>query len=227
MTRVMRTISLLGTLALAACSGGTGLETGQTQSLQEIRTSFQNAIQRPSGPRPALPQLSRAFLDSLPLPALEAVLEDRDASAYMDPLQIKGNVTVWYTTDLSQLVTRDGLITGTRGLGSDMVSSDYAATLSAIAAGSGSAQRRLNLTNDLDQNILVSMSCTVQTVGTETLEIVELTFATRHVQETCLYSGGTITNDYWVDSRNPRKIWKSRQWLGPEAGFIKTRLFGR
>ena len=213
--------------ALAACSGGVGLETGQLQSFAEIRTSFSQAIKRPSGPRPPLPKLSREFLDSLPLPALEAVLEDRDASAYMDPLQIKGDVTVWFTTDLSQLVTRNGLVTGTRGLGSDIVSSSYAQTLSAIASGEGTAQRRLNVTNDLDQSIQVSMSCQIRTVGTETLEIVELTFATRHLRETCTYTGGTIENDYWVDSRDSRKIWKSRQWLGPEMGWIKLRLLGR
>ncbi|MEP6068175.1 MAG: YjbF family lipoprotein [Paracoccaceae bacterium] len=213
--------------ALAACSGGTGLETGQTQTFQEIRTSFRQAIKRPSGPRPPLPKLSRAFLDSLPNPALEAVLEDRDASAYLDPLQIKGNVTVWSTTDLSQLITRDGLVTGTRGLGSDIVSSSYAQTLAALAARGGMAQRRLNLTNDLDQSIQVSLSCQIRDVGPETLEIVELTFSTRHLLETCTYSGGTIVNDYWTDSSDSGKIWKSRQWLGPEIGWIKLRLFGR
>ena len=136
-------------------------------------------------------------------------------------------MTVWFTTDLSQLVTRNGLVTGTRGLGSDIVSSSYAQTLSAIASGEGTAQRRLNVTNDLDQSIQVSMSCQIRTVGTETLEIVELTFATRHLRETCTYTGGTIENDYWVDSRDSRKIWKSRQWLGPEMGWIKLRLLGR
>ena len=227
MTRIIPAITLSAALGLAACSGGTGLDTGQTQTFGEIRTSFQQAVQRPRGPRPPLPKLSRAFLDSLPLPALEAVLEDRDASAYMDPLQIKGNVTVWYTTDLSQLVTRNGLVTGTRGLGSDLVSSDYVQTLSAIAAGGGTAQRRLNLTNDLDQSIQVSLACQIKDVGPETLEIVEVTFATRHLRETCTYSGGTIENDYWVDSGDSTKVWKSRQWLGPETGWIKLRLFGR
>jgi len=70
------------------------------------------------------------------------------------------------------------------------------------------------------------MACEVRDIGTETVEIVELNHATRHLQERCEggvgSGGGVVVNDYWVDSRSGR-IWQSRQWAGPTIGYLRIR----
>ena len=55
------------------------------------------------------------------------------------------------------------------------------------------------------------------------LEIYEKYYNTRHLQERCEGPGQTVViNDYWVDSRS-QKVWKSRQWAGPETGYLRIR----
>ncbi len=42
------------------------------------------------------------------------------------------------------------------------------------------------------------------------------------VQQRCSGGGGEVVNDYWVDSRGGL-VWKSRQWAGPQIGYIRFR----
>nr|WP_260108846.1 YjbF family lipoprotein [Phaeobacter inhibens] len=70
------------------------------------------------------------------------------------------------------------------------------------------------------------MLCSRRDLGAGPIEIVELRYPTRHIEERCRPSqpgrGGEIINDYWVDSRSGR-VWQSRQWAGPNVGYLRIR----
>jgi len=66
------------------------------------------------------------------------------------------------------------------------------------------------------------MACSLQDLGPAPVEIVEVTYATRHLQERCEAAGSVVVNDYWVDSRSGR-VWQSRQWAGPTIGYLRLR----
>ena len=54
--------------------------------------------------------------------------------------------------------------------------------------------------------------------------IVERSFATRRVTETCQGRGRSFENIYWVGTSDGF-VWRSRQWIGPALGSITlTRL---
>jgi hypothetical protein len=70
----------------------------------------------------------------------------------------------------------------------------------------------------------LSLACSLHDLGPAPIEIVEVAHPTRHLQERCEGGGGTVVNDYWVDSRPGRnQVWQSRQWAGPETGYVQIR----
>ena len=142
----------------------------------------------------------------------------------MIPLETRGNLRVWLAPDGSQLVLRDGLVIETRGLGSDLVASTQTETLAALAGAGGSHSRQYQLTNDLDQRRTLDLTCRIESRSPQTLSIVERDFATQYVRQSCEAPGLRITNEFWHDPKQPGRIWQSRQWLGPQNGYVRLRL---
>jgi len=70
--------------------------------------------------------------------------------------------------------------------------------------------------------VRLSLSCDLQDLGMETIVIVERSHHTRHLQERCEGGGGGVVNDYWVDPNRP-VVWQSRQWAGPNVGYLRLR----
>jgi hypothetical protein len=78
--------------------------------------------------------------------------------------------------------------------------------------------------SDGNGQAVLHMACSLQDLGPQAVEIVEVTHQTRHLQERCEGSGGVVVNDYWVDSRpGQARVWQSRQWAGPETGYVQIR----
>ena len=211
-------LALCAGLILSACSGGTETASSQSSTLSEVVSVASNQRKAKRNP-PVLPTLTRPLLDGLTVASLEVVAAKREQTAYRD-----GNVTVWRTGGNSQLVLRDGVLIGTKGLGNDLASADASPALAAVRSrGSSSGQRVMYIRNDVNGVDRMSLSCEVRNMGAETLEIVERSFPTVHLREDCSNETGQITNHYWVDRRDST-VWKSRQWGGPKVGYLDMRL---
>lgn len=217
-------LALCAGLALSACSGGTETASSQSSTLSEVFMAASNQRKANRNP-PALPTLTRPLLDGLTVASLEVVAPKREQTAYLIPDAYRdGNVTVWRTGGNRQVVLRDGVLIGTKGLGNDLASADASPALAAVRShGSSSGQRVMYIRNDVNGVDRMSLSCEVRNIGPETLEIVERSFPTVHLREDCSNETGQITNHYWVDSRDGT-VWKSRQWGGPKVGYLDIRL---
>lgn len=213
--RLASTLFLLG--GLVACSGGSEDLSTQTGIAKSVRETFQ----RPT-PTPDI-VLTREVIDQLPTATIEAYLESRDQTAYVVPFSIRSDVVIWAAGDGAQLVMRGGLVTATRGVGRDLASSDYAATLSALAQRSGTSNRRLFLRNDEGGQDQLTLRCETRDLGPATIEVVERAYNTRHVRESCRVGEGNVENDYWIEAKTG-VIRQSRQWLGPALGHLRLRM---
>ena len=134
-----------------------------------------------------------------------------------------GRLLVWRTENDVSLTLRDGVLVETRGLGNDMISAEGGPALAAVrsrAAGQGSKRQVYSALDN--KSVAMNFVCAVDDLGPETIVIVERRHATRHLRETCELQGGTVVNDYWVDSRGPT-VWQSRQWGGPNIGYVQFR----
>jgi len=218
---VIRSLVFAGLTGLvAACSGGNESIQNQAGFANEIRTALVN--QRAAKKAPEI-VVTRALLDQLTVPSLEVVAESRERTAYLVPFSNRGDVSTWRTTDGGQVILRSGLIIATRGVGDDLASSDSDQTLAALARRSGATTRRLFVRNGNSGQDQVTLSCQTTDLGRITIEIVEKNFDTQHVRETCQVGQGTVTNDYWIEPASGL-IRQSRQWLGPEIGYLRVRV---
>lgn len=212
-------LTLLSTV-LAACAGGQEQLNTQMGIASAVRETI--IANREARNAPEL-QLTRALLDQITVPSLEVVAENREQTAYLVPFSRRGPVTIWRTVDGAQVVLREGLVTATRGIGLDLASSDYAQTLRAIRSGSGSVERSLYLRNGLGGQDKLTLTCRMSDRGVTALDVVERTYQVRHLVETCSAGATQVSNEYWVEPQSGL-IRQSRQWMGPDAGFLSLRL---
>ena len=206
-------------LSLGACSGGDQKIDNQQTIISELTDIVRGNVAAGGAEEVVL---TRDLLDQLTVPSLEVVAETRDQTAYLIPFSRRQGVTVWRGVDGAQVVLRQGLVTSTRGIGNDLVSSDYQATLAALRAGRGETTRRLFVRNDLRSEDSLTLQCSLSTLGAVQLEVVGRTYNTTHLREVCATPVGDIVNDYWVE-RGRSLIRQSRQWVGPKLGYLNLR----
>ena len=217
---------LLLALGLAACSGGTG----QQPLFPQILTSAKAAIGARKAKREAAarPPLTRAALDTVEGSFMEIVRENTDQLAYLyvDDVRrdlLPGLVVQWRSEDDVTLTMRNGVLIATRGLGGGVVSASARVEGDRPGPASGGARQLDIRAGDLDIRH-VEFLCDLDDLGPERVVIVERAQATRHLRETCMAAGGgRVVNDYWIDSGGSDVVWQSRQWAGPEIGYIRTR----
>ncbi|WP_245706623.1 YjbF family lipoprotein [Ruegeria marina] len=209
-------------LLLAACSSGTEEAPLQVQVLNNTAGLIR---QRLGPPDAGLPPVTRAQLDALEGAALEVTVEARDAAAYLYVNAERddgaaGQVTVWRTGDNSTIALRNGVLVATRGLGGDVLSSEVRVGGGPGPSGGGAHVMLIRGGDEEAQRM--ALVCELADLGTETIEIVERRYPTRHLQQTCSGSGGEAINDYWVDER-AGLVRQSRQWAGPYLGYLRLR----
>jgi hypothetical protein len=232
LTRPLRAFAgiLSAVLVLAACSGGPQDAPLEVEIMQIVGQQVKQRLKR----QPERPPVTRALLDSLDETYIEVTIEDDGQRAYLQPQLVKqdstpGQVTVWLTEDAVTLAMRNGVLTATRGLRNDMLSSSALVRETGGAmgpAGGATGARRYEFAALDNRSQVFTLACTVSDLGPETIEIIELTYQTRHLQERC-ESGphgesGVVVNDSWVDSRSG-PLWQSRQWAGPTTGSLRIR----
>ncbi|WP_417701838.1 YjbF family lipoprotein [Pseudophaeobacter sp.] len=217
-------VLLLGT---AACNQGPEEASSSIvlgQAIREVISDYR-------APDPAPVTVTRALLDQLGNPHLEVYIENRDLTGYAGLLRVRhddlpGEITTWSTNDDIALFFRNGLLIGTRGLPGNLISADVPVQDNIVGPAQGGL-RRYYLRGGNSEERRITMACELQDLGRETLEIYERHFTTQHLQERCEGRDPDgrkteIINEYWVDSRS-REIWKSRQWAGPETGYLRIR----
>ncbi|MBC7158372.1 MAG: YjbF family lipoprotein [Rhodobacteraceae bacterium] len=195
-----------------------GCSSGNNESLREVDRLRQVVAARVAGPQP-VPQLTRARVDGAGIPLMLAELERREALASLIPVGVNGAVTTWTTGDGATLALRDGVVVASRGLAPDLMS---AAVPSQADLRRGGEIVRSHYTLGLDDvTERADYSCTIAPAGGEVLEIVGRAYPTERFRESCSGDGQNFVNDYWVGRDGVMR--QSRQWLGPDVGFLRLR----
>ena len=209
---------LFAALILAACSSeAPKLSIGKNipSILKELR--FKKQAPRAGN---ALAGLTRAQLKDIKGPLLVAHLESVEAFSTLSLAARNGEVQTFFTPDQISVSLQNGILISTRGLSEDLMAAEANSAAQAISKAKTATYSRLYRWLDGEDNqIERQFHCDLAFIDTAKVEIVELTHRARHMQETCTADGQSIVNDYWVDS-GKSVIWQSRQWIGPELGYI-------
>lgn len=213
-------------LILAGCSGGSGGNQTEPGLYQQLFNAGKQSLTERTTKEAQLPPLTRAALNTLNGSYLEVTLERGGQLAYLYVNAERrddspGRIIIWRSEDNVTLAMRNGVLIATRGLGGDVLSSGV--QVSGDSPGPARSGERVQYIRVLDnKERRLSLACDLVDLGAETITIVERNHPTRHLQERCTGGGGTVVNDYWVDSR-AGLVWQSRQWAGPVIGYLRTR----
>lgn len=224
MIRLAPLALLSAALMLGACARGPEKTPAE---LEVVKAIGQHITRRRSPPQPPV-QLTRALLDEQTQAYLEVTIENRDAKAYLTRSLSRsddqpGQIAVWQTQDGVSVALRAGMLIATRGLGGGLLSASVPAAEGRAGPQRGGGRSYVLRDKGNDQTRL-SLACSLHDLGPASIEIVEVTHPARHLQERCEGGGGTVVNDYWVDSRpGHNQVWQSRQWAGPETGYVQIR----
>ena len=178
--------------------------------------------EKPMDPRK---HLTREAIDKAGTPILFVGLDSRNAYATLSPFGENRGVVTWISSDGITLSYRGGLLIATRGLGPDLMAADTGQALAAVRSGSGSYVRIYDYLDGEDQAVRRSFVCTAKKEGAETIEIYGLMFTLRKVVENCNNPEFQIRNTYWISNRN--RIRQSKQWIGPDIGYVFSQQLSR
>ena len=200
--------------ALAAC--------GTDQTVNPITTAVR-VNDLITGPQQAPLDISASFtpevLAGITQPLLAAEMPSRKANATMVLVGENAGHLTWVAADGIMLITRDGILTGTRGFGRDLMVSNVSAVLPALRAGSGTMAREMSRIDDEGHVIPTRYNCTITRGGPQQVDLISRQVATHLVTEACESAvGEAFVNRYWLDGTG--RIRRSDQWVGPLYGHI-------
>ncbi len=216
MFRKTSIIALLAALALSACSNNKS----DLDSLELVKGIFsqQRKIQ-PSDPQVVARSLTKAMANSEgPLALLH--LKRTQTTTVLREIETNGAYRTWAaygSSDRRSLTTKGGIITATRGLGFDLMSSDVNGVLALITRRqNGTAklvQRYLN-----GENIIYEIvaDCTVIRGPEQTTKVGNQTRHTTEMTARCIAPDHEFTNTYLVSGNG--QIVQAQQWLSPYYG---------
>jgi hypothetical protein len=161
--------------------------------------------------------LTRAFIDAQDVGLLRLSILSRDATGLVFFGRANGSKVTWLSLEGVSFVFNDGLLVGTRGFGDDLMGSDVAAAKASLQRGSNYL-RTLDFLNGLSQIERRTFQCVSVQTGRENTTIVERTYTTTVIEETCSGENESFKNTYWRDENGV--IWQSRQWILREIGYL-------
>ncbi|MDF1872318.1 YjbF family lipoprotein [Vannielia sp.] len=230
LTRAFLALPLALTLALAGCGNDPNRGAGNTL-LKDITQVLRKTVSKGDNKGGAQTDAQVAQLVPLALKrvkgsALLALLNDGKQVAVLGEQENRAGYMTYTTTERQTLTLRGGIITSSRGLGGDLMSSSVDETARLVRARSaGQGQRVMRFLTGDWQEVGLSFACRVSRDQAETIPTATRgNVQTQRMIEICRSTSGgtTFTNIYWVSGGGT--IWQSRQWLGNDNGYIAVSL---
>lgn len=200
----MRYLLLIGMLlGLGACSdanpslGRSLITEGLAKAGRGQKMPTADEIRATATPQ-ALAQIGR--------PVMLAELPGAGLADILIFVQQNGPHTTWASSDGVTFAFDRGLLTGTRGMGFDLMAADVAEPLARVMAGTGEGTRVHHYLDGENQLVATAFYCRYTRLETGA------------IREHCRSQRHEFENRYWLTP--DRGIAKSRQWIGPNRGYL-------
>lgn len=144
---------------------------------------------------------------------------DTNAVLAMNPVGRNGDYVTWGSAPGQGITYKRGVMTNTRGLGEDLMSSRIDTAISAITSRRDADYSRQHFyLGDLGQTNQLTLNCSLRSSGTEKVAIGEINANAVIMKENCRKNDISFTNIYWVDGAG--RVLKSSQWVGQRMGSL-------
>lgn len=216
MTRRQTIPALLLTVLMALSGCGDAADSALGQALRGVAAG----VGAGRGEAPADPRqvLTRAQLANVDTPLILVVLDRADVAATLARAGQNGPHVTYLGGDGNAVILAGDLLTGTRGLGDDLMTAEIGEVRAALSGARSEALRVHRRLNGSDQIALTSYVCRYARDGAETITIIGRNHVTTRVRERCRSADEEIENVYWIGSGG--EIWRSRQWVSPGVGSL-------
>jgi hypothetical protein len=208
------------TFLAAACSSSSSGNTNYSQFYQIMRqslsASFGNA------------RITREQAAAIPYATMGYSIDGGNQALLVLGTDSGGEL-LWTSAAHVVIVTRDGRIVRTLGLGQDLsgltTRSNQALPAPATAVHGPFSSARLEDFPELGlYGVLVT--CRAHLAGRQNIKILGQAIATFRVDEACSSAkpDWSFTDSFWVDGDNGL-VWRSRQHVHPKGGVVDTEIF--
>lgn len=193
-----------GTLALSRLKGEDPAAAAGGGS--DIQTVISNALRNNEGP------------------LIMTLIESHGGYAILGVSGENGPYRTWLTASLESLTFKSGVLSSSRGLGHDLMSSQADGSIALIKAReAGQSRRDYQFLNGLGQTEWLTLQCEIsRSEKTQEVEFGEVKTDATVMAEVCTRDTFKVENLYWVDSKG--RIVKSRQWLSPRVGYVTVQI---
>lgn len=210
------TVALLMGLGLTACTNGREDVTGVSMVKGWVKPPADPVADDPA-------QVASSVADALARldgPLALASFEKTKNNVVLRQIASNGayrSWTSWGGNDRRSVTTKNGIITATRGLRNDLMSSDIDQTLALVSSrNGGSATRVQRYLDGENQIVAVTANCTI-TRGAQThVRVGEINRMAVEMKESCQDGERDFNNIYRVDSAG--RVLQSVQWLNAFYG---------
>jgi len=215
----------LATLALllAACSDE-GVNPIVNAAFQEINP-LRGGVETP--PAPAQP-ITRAAIDRADVAMIRIRLVGEESGAFMVAASDNGGYVTFASTLRQTVTLRGSKVTGTRGLGYDLLSATSSQPdplVRPIAPGQWPARvtRSYELPAPAPRGTILTFDCRYEIGAASEIVIVEERHRGVEISEYCSGPTGNFENLHFADLRTGF-VWRSIQWLGPQQGLLDLQI---
>ncbi|MBW6506594.1 MAG: YjbF family lipoprotein [Rhodobacteraceae bacterium] len=215
-------------LAVAGCgnsaerSDSGSLAVGMVRNLVGGISAGRTAAAEPAA-APTPDQIAAEALDSFAGPLMLVVLESQGATTVMGLYGENGNMRTYALPSEQSIILRDGILAGTRGFGFDVMSADTDAVAALILARKEGVAAKVQRYLDADNvERPLPMECTVSRGEASEFEIAGKRYSGTQMVEVCSFQGQAVGSGYLVSAAGA--VLASRQWIGPELGYVTLQV---
>ena len=214
----MRHIKALALAGLAALLAACGTERGE---FLPTATRALSGLIAPAAEAPDVRQLlTPEVLARIEGSLIIVEVPSAPSQAGLSVAGTNGPYVTWAAENSTLVITNRGIVTGSRGLGFDLMNADVSGTLSAMAQGGGTAVRVHRYLDGVGKVLERRFECRVSAGGQEVVRLIFGSVLTEAFTERCEGElGGVFENRYWR-AIGTSEMMKSVQWLSPEVGNL-------
>tara|TARA_R110002110_G_scaffold160893_3_gene359440 strand:- start:384 stop:1052 length:669 start_codon:yes stop_codon:yes gene_type:complete len=208
------TVGIVAALGLSAC-GSLNEQSPAAGISQMVKARL---AARTGTPPPAAPVLTREAADANPGAFMLLSRAGSGTQASLVTAGVNGTKVTWMSADQVSVTLENGIIVATRGFVQDMMAADISQVVNALVTSGGTAQRRVEYLDGLDQISTELLQCRIASGGFENVEALGKMVETERFDEVCSSDIIQYTNIYWINDDGV--ITKSRQLVSPGVGYV-------
>ncbi|KMK65394.1 YjbF family lipoprotein [Puniceibacterium sp. IMCC21224] len=167
--------------------------------------------------------VSKAQIDTglnfTPLPLAMVTIEKRKGQALMLEVEQNGPYRTYATADRQSFTLRGGILTATRGIGDDLMSTDNAGLVQLVQARrDGTAPYILRLLDGENITRTLNFTCEVFSEGSESYALGQISANATKMIANCTGDMKPFTDTFLVDGSG--HVIEARQWVGETTEYI-------